>query len=233
MAQIMLLFSMPKPHTQVPGGRPGSVNWTCIPSTNEDFLMTLQKAILSCAVASLLVFAGTAAAHTTSIGYLPGSSAGEVTFWTGSYSHGGTPSNEGTGTLTGVTNPLYSSSLSFNIMPTSTKPTGLADGTNNFYWAADGTFPPLSADPGIAGGVVWWQGVTYSGLVAGDYSFTCGTTCGITQQWETWGSGSVPITLTAGNIGTGTVPEPGVLSIFGLGLALIGLTTWRRRKLSA
>lgn len=196
--------------------------------------MTLRKAILSCAgaVASLLVFAGTAAAHTTSLGYLPGSSAGEVTFWTGSYSHSQTPNNEGIGTLTGVTNPGYSSSLPFNITPIGTKPAGLVDGTNNFFFDASGNFP-LSVDPHLYGGVVWWQGVTFTGLTAGDYTFSCGSNCGITQQWATLGIGSIPITLTSGNIGTGTVPEPGVLSLFGLGLALIGLTTWRRRKLSA
>lgn len=196
--------------------------------------MTFQKSILSCATAvlSLLVFAGTAAAHTTSIGYVPGSSAGSVTLWTGSYNHGGTPVNEGIGTLLGITNPAYNSSLAFNISPANTKPSGLVDGTNNFYWASNTSFPPLSADPGITGGVVWWQGVTFTGLTPGDYSFTCGTTCGISQQWETWGSGAVTLSLTTGSIGTGTVPEPGVLSIFGLGLGLMGLTMWRRRKLS-
>lgn len=196
--------------------------------------MTLRKSILTCAtaVASLLVFAGTVAAHTTSIGYVPGSSAGSITLWTGSYDHGGTPVNEGMGTLTGITDTSYTASLPFNILPVHSKPTGLVDGTNNFYWAYDGSFP-VSADPGISGGVVWWQGVTFTGLTAGDYSFTCGNTCGVTQQWETYGSGAIILSLTTGDIGTGTVPEPGVLSLFGLGLALIGFTGWRRRKLSA
>ncbi len=197
--------------------------------------MTFRKSILSCAaaVASLLAFAGVAAAHTTSIGYLPGASAGEVTLWTGSYSHNQIPVNEGIGTLTGVTDPSYTASLAFNITPVNTKPTGLVDGTNNFYWAQDRTFPPLSTDPLIGGGVVWWQGVTFSGLKPGDYSFTCGTTCGTSQQWDSWGTGAVTLTLNAGNIGTVTVPEPGVLSLFGVGLALIGATMWRRRKLPA
>ena len=56
---------------------------------------------------------GVAAAHTTSLGYVPGTTAGSVTIWTGSYLHGATVVNEGTATLTGVT-VAYNQSVPFN-----------------------------------------------------------------------------------------------------------------------
>ena len=100
----------------------------------------------SLAVGSL---SAAASAHTTSLGFLPGASPGEVTFWTGSYDHGGVPVNEGIGTLVGV-DVVFNQALAFGITPVNTKPAGLVDGTNNFYWAVDGSFP-VSADPGISG----------------------------------------------------------------------------------
>jgi hypothetical protein len=174
----------------------------------------------------LASIAATAAqAHTTSIGYVPGSTAGSVTFWTGSYDHGGAPSNEGAVTLSGVTNG-YMSTQSFNIGPVSIKPTGLIDGTNNFFWGNyDGTrYPfPLSTDPVLFGGVKYWQGVTFTGLAAGDYLFGCGTMCGSTQQWESLnGAGDqIRITLTGGDIGSG-VPEPATWALMILGFGAVG-----------
>ena len=184
------------------------------------------------------VVATSAQAHTTSIGFVPGTVFGDVTFWTGSYFHGGTVVNEGSITLTGTSGAALgfgSVTQDFDIAPVSLKPTGLVDGTNNFYWP-DGFGSPLdmslTSDPGIAGGVVFWQGTTFSGLVAGTYDFSCGAgglDCGDTAQWDDWGPGTESITLTTADITP--VPEPASMILFGSGL--IGLAAWRRFKKNA
>jgi hypothetical protein len=192
------------------------------------------------ALATAALTIGVAAAHTTSLGYVPGTTAGSVTIWTGSYLHGGTVVNEGIATLTGVTVP-YNQSVPFNIPPTQVRPVGLVNGVNNFFWgpAVNGVYPfPVSVDPVLFGGVVWWQGVTFTGLAAGTYTFTCGANCGTTQQWASLnGAGdTITITLTAGNIGGGGVATQDIptLSEWGLVFATLMLAaaafvTLRRR----
>jgi IPTL-CTERM motif len=185
---------------------------------------------------------GTAAAHTTSLGYVPGTTAGSVTFFTGSYSHGGTPVNEGTATLTGVT-VVYNQVVNFNIPPVGTKPAGLVDGTNNFFWGplVGSTYPfPVSVDPVLFGGVVWWQGVTFTGLVPGTYTFTCGNNCGVTAQWQSLNSGAgetVTVNLTGSVIGGGGGPAADIPTVSEWGLILsallllaMGLFTLRFRR---
>lgn len=183
-------------------------------------------AILALAVLGTSV----AQAHTTSIGFFSTGNPGEVTFVTGSYSHSSTPVNEGTLTLAGINGNTYASTTqAFNIAPTNVKYSGLIDGVTNFYWGTtfgSGLDTSLTSDPLIGGGVVWWQAVTFTGLLAGDYSFSCGATCGTTQQWASWGSGSGTLTLS-GQIVNG-VPEASSIILLGLGLAGLGFT--RRQK---
>ncbi|HVE48272.1 MAG TPA: IPTL-CTERM sorting domain-containing protein [Casimicrobiaceae bacterium] len=164
------------------------------------------------ALVALITSIGTAFAHTTSLGFVPGAAAGSVIIYSGSYAHGGTPVNEGVATLTGVT-VTYNQSLPFNIPPVATKPAGLVDGTNNFFWGpanSMGVYPfPVSTDPVLFGGVVTWQGVTFTGLSPGTYTFTCGNSCGVTQQWQSLNTGAnetVTIVLTSGSIGGGGAP---------------------------
>ena len=185
---------------------------------------------------------GTAAAHTTSLGYVPGTTAGSVTFWTGSYSHGGTPVNEGTATLTGVS-VNYIQVVNFNVPPVGTKPAGLVDGTNNFFWGplVGSSYPfPVSVDPVLFGGVIWWQGVTFTGLVPGTYTFTCGNNCGVTQQWQSLNTGAgetVTVNLTGSVIGGGGGPAADIPTVSEWGLILsalmllaMGLVTLRFRR---
>ena len=174
-----------------------------------------------------------ASAHTTSLGYVPGDDPGEVTFWTGSYDHGGIPANEGLGTLTSVSTGI-SQTVAFSLGPVSTRPDGLVDGTNNFFWGDfDGTrYPfPLSTDPVLFGGVEWWQGITFTGLTPGDSIFGCGAVCGVTAQWSSLnGAGdTVRLTLTGRDIG-GAVPEPGTWAMMLLGFGATGFAMRRSRK---
>ncbi len=183
------------------------------------------------AVAALTLLGGitAASAHTTSLGYVPGATAGTVTFWAGTYGpgHTSTVGPEGTGTLTGVLPLVYSSTQSF-MGVVSSKPTGLVDGTNNFFWGSfsAGSFG-ATVDPLLSGGPVWWESITLTGLTAGDYDFTIANDARTTASWQNIdGLASVRLTLTGQDV-SGTVPEPISLALVGLGLAGVAFT---RRK---
>ena len=187
--------------------------------------LTIAAALVGASIAA------SASAHTTSLGYVPGANPGEVTFWTGSYEHGSTPNNEGVFTLQGVTDPTFLQVVGANVTPTATMPSGLIDGVNNFHWdtaaGLGGAYGLNAANTGTFA-PVWWQGITFTGLAAGTYTFTCGATCGSTQQWASWSQGEVTVTLTGRDVG-GSVPEPSTWAMLLLGFLGIGLTLRRNQ----
>ncbi|MEL7186615.1 MAG: PEP-CTERM sorting domain-containing protein [Pseudomonadota bacterium] len=169
-----------------------------------------------------------ASAHTVSIGTENAGAAGSVTLWMGSY-HGGAP-NEGSMMLNGVTQ-------AFNIA-TSTMPTALVDGTNNFYSLGNfgaGTTGQYDQNSwaGAASLVpVRWQGVTFTGLAAGTYAYTISGMNSV--NWADWNSGlpNWSGTLVIPRSSVAPVSEPGFLALMGIGLAGLGLVS-RRRKVAS
>ncbi|MFT5139779.1 MAG: hypothetical protein ACI9H8_000407 [Lysobacterales bacterium] len=196
----------------------------------------LKKLSINAICLVTVLCASIAYAHTTSIGFTPGANQGEVIFYTGSY-HPNVGVNEGTLTLTGINGTVYGpTELAFNIPSVNVKPAGLVDGTNNCYVTiANLVDCTLLADPIRSGPVIIWQGVTFAGLQAGDYSFSCGTTCGTSDIFNSLGTGSGVLTLTSQTVGGNedasiSVPTLSLAGvIFLLGLIAITAIFYRRR----
>ena len=185
---------------------------------------------------SLLAIGSTAVAHTVSIGFAP-AGTGSVSFWYGSYHTCTTPLTEGSLTLVGIGgNSFPSTTVPFSLT-SCTKPSGLIDGTTNFY-TADNAGGPLVAVPPASincNPCSKWQGVTFTGLQAGQYRFTYVPIALPTQDWAPWDSTilSNTVTITGAQLGsTATIPTLGTpaLVVLGIAVALAGLGFSSRRK---
>ncbi len=186
---------------------------------------------------AVLALQGVAFGHAISIGF-ENAGAGSVNIWLGTYQHGG-HHVEGSLNLIGVLgNPFPSTTVAFSMLTgdgVGFKPSGLIDGTTNFYADWNGSVPnnlplvgseaPFNAGCPSCGPVNHWQGVNFSGLAAGFYQFTYVPIGSPSAEWDllsTQMNGIFDLT------GVVNVPEPGTLAMLALGM--IGLGVIRKRN---
>jgi hypothetical protein len=151
-------------------------------------------------------------AHTNSIGYVGGGN-GSVTFWYGNW-HPGTTFNEGTLTLQGINGTNFSPSTVNWTLIQQTMPDGLIPGTN--YFTSNGT-ALVPYDPNVQTSYSW-QGVTFTGLSAGDYQFTYNAAGAPTVNWMPMDNVilSSTVSLSAAAL-SGDANQNGVLDIYETG----------------
>ena len=178
--------------------------------------MSYATRTLAAASALLLGVPTAALSHTNSIGYV-GASGGTVTFWYGSW-HAGTTFTEGSMTLQGVNGTAFTPTTVNWTLLQNTTPDGLISGTN--YFQSDGTNLIPYGDPARLYGMdsYTWQGVTFTGLAAGDYQFTYNPIAQPTMDWDP--SSQVirtgTVTLSAGLL-SGDANLNGILDIYETG----------------
>ncbi|WCE06284.1 autotransporter-associated beta strand repeat-containing protein [Pseudoxanthomonas sp. JBR18] len=154
-------------------------------------LMTpLRRGALVAALASVVPLVQ---AHTVSVGYIaPLGSNNTITFWYGTYhttsDSGGQITFEGQFQLTGTNG--FSQTVDFSQIAGSgqadpNRPVGLEDGANNFY-AVSQSGSELTGVAPSAGRSMTWQGVTFSGLTAGTYTYTYLPIANPSAVWHPW-----------------------------------------------
>ena len=175
-------------------------------------MSTLTHKALAAASALLFGVPTAALAHTNSIGYVGGGN-GSVTFWYGNW-HPGTNFNEGTLTLQGINGTTFAPSTVNWTLIQQTMPDGLIPGTN--YFTSDGS-QLVPYDPSIQTSYSW-QGVTFTGLSAGDYQFTYNAAGSPTVNWMPMDSVilSSTVSLSAAAL-SGDANQNGVLDIYETG----------------
>jgi len=191
----------------------------------------MKKKIIAGLLATVLSTA--AISHTNSIGYV-GDGTGGLNFWYGNW-HPGTTFNEAE---IKITRPDGTTNINaFNLL-SQTTPAGLISGVN--YFTSSGTgLVPYGSNSQVSS---TWQGINYTGLSAGTYTFTyiplgdaestLGSGLTPTANWMPMDSviRSLSITLTTGDLngdannngvldilevpsgGTGAAPSPTVVS---------------------
>jgi len=176
----------------------------------------MSYATRALAVASALLMGAPTAvlAHTNSIGYV-GGGGGSVTFWYGNW-HPGTTFNEGNLTLQGINGTNFSATTVNWTLLSTTRPDGLIDGVN--YFTSNGTQLVPYGDPNGGGDSYTWQGVTFTGLSAGDYQFTYNAAGSPTVNWMPMDSIilSSTVNLSAAAL-SGDANQNGVLDIYETG----------------
>ena len=196
----------------------------------------MYKKLSVVAAAVLAIAAGTASAHTISIGVYNAGGPGSVTLAMGTYGGPGHPAGPiFQGTMALVAGPSITGPVAFSSV-TTTMPGGLIDGVNNFYANCVGfncgvsdNFTSSTNISGL-GAAAHWQEVTFAGLAAGVYTYQlAGMTSinwtNVSSGEDNWRGTFVISAVTAG------VPEPGSLAL--AGLALAGLAAAGRRRRAA
>lgn len=152
----------------------------------------MKNKILAATVVATASLAGLSSAwsHTISIGY-ENVGVNALNFWYGTY-HSGVTYNEGSFHLV---NPAANIDVTtaFSLL-VSVKPSGLVDGDTNFYAASTSvTKQPTNVDGRT---VLYWQGVSFTNLAPGTYTFTYIPIANPTQEWEPISNAILSSTVT-------------------------------------
>ncbi|NBV53327.1 MAG: autotransporter domain-containing protein [Verrucomicrobia bacterium] len=168
--------------------------------------------LIAAAAASVSV----ASAHTVTWGYADLGS-GSYTVWSGSYHGASNNGVEGRLMYTPVTQSGVStgsaSYATFNLL-TLSKPSGLNDGTTNFYSAGTGS---MGSTPGNGGSATLWQGVTISGITTGYYLLQYDPTSSFSAVWQPFDASIINGVIIqlggGGGLGAPTAPGSGPTTI--------------------
>jgi hypothetical protein len=178
-----------------------------------------MRALLAVLGTVVFLGAGPVQSHTMTIGYA-NAGPGAVTFWFGSWHDLVPPFFEGSFNLVGVAgNPFPSTTVAFNLSAGCSpgvancpnKPTGLVDGSTNFYaCTVNGADALCPTDQDSNGPVNKWQGVTFTGLQAGQYRFTYIPIANPSADWAPANTAvnSSVVTLSGAVVGGGSNEIP-------------------------
>ncbi len=193
-----------------------------------------MKTVFAVIAAAILLASGGAGAHTKAIGY-HNAGAGSVTFWFQSWHGFSAPFFEGSFNLVGINgNPFPSTTVPFNLS-VGVKPALLVDGVNNFF-ACNRIPNGLCPTDEDAQGGTKWQGVTFSGLQAGDYRFTYIPIVNPSADWAPATQGVQTNTLSLSGVIVGgpptasDIPTLSEWSLIILALLLGTVTLYMRRR---